>query len=107
MNRSWNSTIQRFFVLVIFVGAQVEDVDGPCDDGLPPLLPDHLPVEVLNGLKMFGQLVVVDGQMDPTSTLGGRIDSGRKWSMLSFLPGSTIVDPTHQNQKVLYSPGAW
>ena len=107
MNRSWNSTNQRFFVLVIFVGAQVEDVDGPCDDGLPPLLPDHLSVEVLHGLKMFGQLVVVDGQMDPTSTLGGRIDSGRKWSMLSFLPGSTIVDPTHQNQKVLYSPGAW
>ena len=70
---------QLFFVLVIFVSAQVDDVDGLCDDGLPPLLPEHLSVEVLHGLKMFGQLNEVDGQEDAASTLGGIIDSGRKW----------------------------
>ena len=76
-----NSTGERFFVLIAFVGTEVEDVDlGDNRDRLLPLLPDHLSVKVLDSLKVVGQLGEVDGQIDPTSTLGGRIDSERKKS---------------------------
>jgi hypothetical protein len=51
---------------VRLVVAQVEDGHGPADDGLRPLRPDHLAVQLLHRFEVLGQLAEVDGQAGAT-----------------------------------------